>query len=329
LRAVLRGPRLLVLDDPFGGLDVGFCQELHLVLDRLARGGTTLVMTAAREEEIPACITHLLRVDNSRIMAQERSTIRVDVGNPQRRMAGALVSAASAGAGEAIVEMRAVTVRYGETIILDHVDWTVRKGEHWALLGPNGAGKSTLLSLLLADNPQAYANDIRLFGRQRGSGESIWEIKARVGWVAPELLAHYQPSWRSLDVVLSGFHASMGLFRDCTAEEIERGRQALSTLGLGSAADRPLLELSQGAQRLVLLARALVANPELLVLDEPCQGLDALHTRQATSAVDRVARVGRACIIYVTHHEEEIPSCITRVLRLKAGRVIVREAEPG
>jgi molybdate transport system ATP-binding protein len=328
-RAMLRGPRLLVLDDPFGGLDVGFCQELHLILDRLARGGTTLVMTAAREEEIPACITHLLRVDNSRITAQERSTIRVDVGNPQRRMAGALVSAASAGAGEAIVEMRAVTVRYGETIILDHVDWTVRKGEHWALLGPNGAGKSTLLSLLLADNPQAYANDIRLFGRQRGSGESIWEIKARVGWVAPELLAHYQPSWRCLDIVLSGFHASMGLFRDCTTEEIERGRQALSTLGLGGVADQPLLELSEGAQRLVLLVRALVANPELLVLDEPCQGLDAVHTRQVTSAVDRVAREGRACIIYVTHHEEEIPSCITRVLRLKAGRVFVWEGEPG
>jgi len=118
-------------------------------------------------------------------------------------------------------------------------------------------------------------------------------------------------------------------FRDCTTEEIERGRQALSTLGLGGVADQPLLELSEGAQRLVLLVRALVANPELLVLDEPCQGLDAVHTRQVTSAVDRVAREGRACIIYVTHHEEEIPSCITRVLRLKAGRVFVWEGEPG
>jgi molybdate transport system ATP-binding protein len=223
-----------------------------------------------------------------------------------------------------MVEMRSVTVRYGETTILDRVDFTLRKGEHWALLGRNGAGKSTLLSLLLADNPQAYANQVWLFGRQRGSGESIWDIKARTGWVAPELLAHYPPSWRCIDVVLSGFHASLGLYQDCTAQETKRGRQVLATLGLETSADQPLLELSQGLQRLVLLARALVANPELLVLDEPCQGLDAIHTQRVTSAVNRVASEGRASVIYVTHHEEELPACITHVLRLENGRSCAR-----
>jgi molybdate transport system ATP-binding protein len=177
----------------------------------------------------------------------------------------------------------------------------------------------------LADNPQAYANDVHLFGRRRGTGESIWDIKARIGWVAPELLAHYPPSWPCLDVVLSGFHASMGLFRDCTADDIERGRHLLSSLGLESAAAQPLQSLSQGMQRLVLLARALVADPELLVLDEPCQGLDARHAQQVTAAVAGVASEGRASVIYVTHHEEELPSCITHVLRLEAGHVASRK----
>jgi molybdate transport system ATP-binding protein len=323
-RAVLRGPRLLVLDDPLGGLDVDFRTDMHSILDQLARAGTVLVITAAREEELPACMTHILRVNDCKVVAQERMTVGTDVDKPQRRLSNSLAPAVLGGGSEAIVEMRSVTVRYGETAILDRVDFTLRKGEHWALLGPNGAGKSTLLSLLLADNPQAYANQVWLFGRQRGSGESIWDIKARMGWVAPELLAHYPPSWRCMDVVLSGFHSSLGLYRDCTAQEAERGRRVLADLGLARLADQPLLELSQGQQRLVLLARALVANPELLVLDEPCQGLDALHAQQVTLAVDRVAREGRASVIYVTHHEEELPSCITHVLRLENGRSCAR-----
>lgn len=323
-RAVLRGPRLLVLDDPLDGLDVDFRSEMLGILEQLARGGTALVITAAREEELPACMTHILRVSDCKVVAQERMTVGTDMGKPQRRLSNALAPAASHGEGDAIVEMRSVTVRYGENTILDCVDFTLRKGEHWALLGRNGAGKSTLLSLLLADNPQAYANQVRLFGRQRGSGESIWDIKARMGWVAPELLAHYPPSWRCMDVVLSGCHSSLGLYQDCTAEDAERGRRLLADLGLARLADQPLLELSLGQQRLVLLARALVANPELLVLDEPCQGLDVLHAQRVTLAVDRVAREGRASVIYVTHHEEELPSCITHVLRLENGRSCAR-----
>ena len=318
-RAVLRGPRLLVLDNPFGGLDVDFRAELRAILDQLARGGTALVMTTARVEEIPACITHLLRLDDCRMVASGRYTAGADEASPDRPQTRPLAPSPKPGA-EAIVELCSVTVRYGESTILDSVNLTVRRGEHWALMGPNGAGKSTLLSLLLADNPQAYANHVCLFGRRRGSGESIWDIKARIGWVAPELLAHYPPSWPCLDVVLSGFHASLGLFRDCTAEDLERGRQVLSTLGLERVAHQPLQELSQGTQRLVLLARALVANPELLILDEPCQGLDVRHAQRVTAAVDRVASEGRAGVIYVTHHEEEIPACITHVLRLAGGR---------
>ncbi len=225
-----------------------------------------------------------------------------------------------------IVELRDVTVRYGATTILDRVSFTMRRGEHWALSGPNGAGKSTLLSLVLADNPQAYANRVRLFGRRRGTGESIWEVKARIGAVSPELHAHYPGGTRVLEAVCSGLTGTLGLYRPCTGEEQARARRWLARFGLGDAEARNLVELSYGSQRLVLVARALVADPELLVLDEPCQGLDADGRRRVIDAVDAAAASARAAVLFVTHRPDELPRCITHALRLEQGRVI--EAGP-
>jgi molybdate transport system ATP-binding protein len=113
--------------------------------------------------------------------------------------------------GEAVVDLRDVTVRYGAVTVLDRVSLRVAPGEHWTITGPNGAGKSTLLSLILADNPQAYVNHVEVFGRCRGSGESIWEIKERIGWVSPEIHAYYPAGALALDVVGSGFFGSVGL----------------------------------------------------------------------------------------------------------------------
>jgi molybdate transport system ATP-binding protein len=336
-RALLRAPRLLVLDDPFAGLDSSSRADLHEILEGLARGGTTLVIASARIEDMPAFVDRFLRLEDCRITGQGRAGDAAEesppssgdpsgdprLGNslePRRGEGRASPANAAQGDAPAIVELRSVTVRYGETIILDRVDFRMRKGEHWALLGANGAGKSTLLSLLLGDNPQAYANDVRLFGRRRGSGESIWDIKSRIGWVAPELLLHFPAGLRCLDVVLSGFHSSLGLFEDSGPEDAERALEELSALGLAAGAEEPLGALSVGNQRLVLLARALVSDPELLILDEPCQGLDAAHVRLVTEEVDRLGREGRASIIYVTHLAEQIPPCVTHVLRLEAGR---------
>jgi molybdate transport system ATP-binding protein len=321
-RALAGGPRLLVLDDPFAGLDVASRADLHRILDQLGRGETTLVIATSRADEIPSCVTHLLALDRCRVFAQGPRATVSSMAMPATPDRPTLPRARRvAGTGAPLVDMRSVTVRYGETTILDGVDFTVRESEHWALLGPNGAGKSTLLSLILADNPQAYANDVRILGRRRGSGESIWDIKARIGWVAPELHLHYPPSMRCLDVVLSGFFASVGLYRETAAAETERARRCLAALALEHTQERTLGELSQGMQRLVLLARAMVRNPRLLILDEPCQGLDSTHTREVNLAVDGTAREGGSSIIYVTHREDDLPSCITHVLRLEEGRV--------
>lgn len=324
-RAIACAPRLLILDDPFAGLDRPGRDGLHAVINLLARE-TTVVLASARPDEIPACASHVLEVDAGRVTGQRSAAeVRRANGLVPGPLAKALRPPRQAGparAADVLVEMNGVTVRYGEAVILNDVHFSLRRGEHCALLGPNGAGKSTLLSLLLGDNPQAYANDVRLFGRRRGTGESIWDIKSRIGWVAPELLVHYPPDWSCLDVVLSGFFASVGLFARPRPEQEAEAHRTLAWLGLDSLADSPLRDLSHGNRRIVLLARALVNQPELIVLDEPCQGLDPDHTAMVNRAIDRVARETSTSTVYVTHHEDELPACVSRMVRLDAGRVV-------
>ena len=230
--------------------------------------------------------------------------------------------------------MRRVNVSYGAAHILRDVDWTVREGEHWALLGPNGAGKSTLLSLILGDHPQVYANDVRLFGQRRGSGESIWEIKRRIGWVAPELHLYYPADGirpadgtsprhaTGLQVVESGFYDSVGLYRTCSPEQQETARQWMEKLGIDERADAPFAKLSEGEQRLVLLARALVKRPLLLILDEPCQGLDASNRERVRQVVEEIGSSTNTSVLYVTHNADELPLIVNHVLRLDKGRVV-------
>jgi molybdate transport system ATP-binding protein len=222
---------------------------------------------------------------------------------------------------DVIVQLREVTVRAGGRTIIDRVSWTIRKRENWALVGPNGSGKTTLLSLILADNPQAYANDVRVFGQLRGAGESIWDLKGRLGHVWPEAQIHYSPGVTVREAICSGFFDSIGLFELCSDEQAAAATAWAQALDLGGLIDRPFGSLSDGQKRLVLLVRALVKTPRLLVLDEPCQGLDDAHTRKVLQIVDSLGRERALSIIYVTHEPHEIPRCITHVLRLERGRV--------
>lgn len=203
-------------------------------------------------------------------------------------------------------------IAYGEREIIAGLDWVVRRGEHWAIVGPNGAGKTTLLRLISADHLQAYANDITLFGRKRGSGESIWEIKQRMGVLSPELQFHYREGLTVGQVVLSGFFDSVGLYRQATAAQQDQTAAWLDLLALDG--DVEYGSLSYGQKRVVLLARALVKSPELLLLDEPCQGLDPANSRRLIELVSRAAEERGTQILYVTHRREELPRCITHLL---------------
>jgi molybdate transport system ATP-binding protein len=213
--------------------------------------------------------------------------------------------------------MKGVRVRFGDVTILDGLDWTVRRGENWAVVGPNGAGKTTLLNLITGDNLQGYANEISLFGVPKGSGESLWDIREKIGVVSSELQVRYRKGIQVRDVVASGLFDSIGLFRRLSEGDRRLVEDWMDLLGILPMAERPFDGLSYGERRMALIARAMVKSPLLLILDEPCQGLDRANRRRMLKLIDRIGSSTGTRIIYVSHYEEEIPSCINRVLRLR------------
>ena len=190
-------------------------------------------------------------------------------------------------------------------------------GEKWALSGDNGSGKSTLLSLVCADNPQSYACNISLFGKKRGSGESIWEIKKHIGYVSPEMHRAYLKNLPAVDIVASGLHDSIGLYRKMRDEDRERCEWWMDIFGIAGLKDRSFLQLSSGEQRMVLLARAFVKDPELLILDEPLHGLDMWNRRLVKDIIEAFCERRDKTMIMVTHYKEELPDVITHSLYLR------------
>ena len=212
---------------------------------------------------------------------------------------------------DTVIKMNKVSIRYGERTILKDLDWTVLNGERWSLTGSNGSGKSTLLSLVCADNPQSYACDIILFGFQRGSGESIWDIKRHIGYVSPEMHRSYRRALPAIHVVASGLKDTVGLYVRPNEKEKETCRWWMRIFGIEHLADRLFTSLSSGEQRLVLLARAFVKDPELLILDEPLHGLDQYNRQLVRNVIDTFCQRKNKTLIMVTHYEEELPGCIT------------------
>lgn len=332
-RALMRAPKILVLDDPFAGLDAACRRHLRELLDRLLRRrAIALVLVGADPADWPRGLTHALSIDRFRIAAQGPLARLRRAPAVARLLRGAApppaaprarTASRTAAPGAELVRFRDVRIGWGDVRILDHVDWTVRAGESWAIVGPNGSGKSSLLSFVVGDNPLVYANEVRLFGRRRGTGESIWDVQRRIGRVSPEFQAAFDPALTGLETVLTGFRDATTLCARPTARQIAAARGWLRRLGLAPLAGRVFGRLSAGEQRLLLLARALVKSPRLLVLDEPCQGLDRVHRRRFVAEVDRRIRRG-ATVLYVTHRRDEIPAAIRHVLRLGGGR-----ARPG
>lgn len=219
-----------------------------------------------------------------------------------------------------VVKLNKVSIRYDDRTILKELDWTVRRGEKWALSGENGAGKSTLLSLVCADNPQSYACDISLFGRKRGTGESIWEIKKHIGYVSPEMHRAYLKNLPAIEIVASGLHDSIGLYKRPQPEQMAICEWWMDIFGIAELKDKPFLQLSSGEQRLALLARAFVKDPELLILDEPLHGLDTYNRRRVKKIIEAFCHRKDKTMIMVTHYESELPGTITDRIFLKRNR---------
>lgn len=324
VRALARRPHLLVLDEPFEGLDAAARGRLQGVLVDLLEGGCQMVLVTHRREDLPSGMTHRLHLGAGRVAycGPLAAAPWGGLGRPVGGLPGKaptlppLPQAPPAAGAPDVVRLEGVTVTGGGRRILRNLHWRMRPGEHWGVCGPNGAGKTTLLKLISGDHPQVYANRVTVFGRRRGSGATLWEHKRPIALVGPELQTAYSGAVICADVVLSGFFDSHGLYRRPTPRQAESARRWAEALGVAGLLGRPFGTASGGEQRLVLLARAMVKHPALVLLDEPCQGLDGANRARVLAAVEALAARGGMGIVYVTHRPDEWPACLTHRLEL-------------
>lgn len=331
-KALLLQPSVLIMDQPFIGLDAATREYLHSLINQLAKQGILIILITA-PDEIPECITKVLSLENGKVKTIERRQEfiknyfllknKVKHGGINKDKLEKLSSFSRADENfNCAISMKNVHVQYGEKKILQQVNWEVKKGERWLLSGPNGAGKSTLLSLVTADNPQAYANEIYLFDKRRGSGESIWDIKKKTGYLSPELHLFFDQSCTCFEAVASGLFDTIGLFRNLSEEDIQSVRDWIAIAGIEALQQKRLYELSIGEQRIVLLIRALVKNPPLLILDEPCQGIDNEKQSELLELIDSVCLYGNKTMVFVTHYANERPACIDHFMKLEDGGIV-------
>lgn len=326
-KAILQNAEWLLLDSPYTGLDIAARNLLNNILDNLVASGIHILLVTSYTD-MPASITHVALLENGEIKekisrsefkypVQRKSSLRLLNTKPLESIAPVY----NHNEFSVAIKMVDTNIIYNGRKILDNINWRVNKGECWNVSGHNGSGKSTLLSLITGDNPQAFANEIYLFDRKKGSGESIWDIKQKIGYVSPELHHYFDAACTCLEVVASGLFDTIGLFKKLNEKQKSIVKEWMLLLHLEQFESRLFKQLSNGEQRLILLARALVKNPPLLILDEPCQGLDREVSAWFIALINEVCVRMKKTLVYVSHYEEEIPPCITYTLKLEKGRI--------
>lgn len=328
-RALYQQPRLLILDNPLESIDRDSAERISVAIGGwMSKDNCTLQMSRRQRDILPG-ITHLALMQNLAVTATGARDVMLQSENfshllpvlrqlPERLPAPCVSHSRTAeflptgAGGESLISLRGVSAAYGAQTVFTDLCWEMATGHHVLIEGPNGSGKSTLLSLLNGENHKAYGQPVYLFGRLRGTGETVWDVKSRFGVVSNELHNRYIKGWRVLDVVVSGFFDSLGLYDNSGAGEAKTARAWLQMLGAETRVRDFFHELSFGEQRLVLLARAMVKHPLILILDEPSVGLDDYHRDVLQAVLRLIAESGRTHIIYVSHDDETCPEFINQ-----------------
>lgn len=318
IKALSAKPALIVLDEPFEGLDAHSVTKLRDILDALSsdeRTDISFILVLNRLDHIPAFVTHYGYVNNGQLQhtlanpAEEQITDLLKllhIGTTSLSIPKAEHSQVDkAFTGEVLVNLQNAKVAYGGEAVFKNLNWTIKKHQHWQLTGRNGSGKTCLLNLITGDNPQCYNNDIEVFGYQRGNGESIWQIKQHIGYISNALHMDYRVGVSALNTIISGFFDSIGLYQPPTDEQKNIAMQWLQLLGLDNKQGTPFTQFSYGDQRMLLIARAMVKHPTLLILDEPCLGLDEANRLRVLMLIEKICEASESTVIYVNHHRED------------------------
>jgi molybdate transport system ATP-binding protein len=319
IKALWLKPQLLIIDQPYTGLDAASRRTFNDLLDEVAAKGVQLILIS-NDTELPVCINRFAEIQDGKLVQVESRKMISVAPEREAKELPSFLRQSPAYSSDDIVKMIDVSISYGEKQVLKNINWEVKAGEKWLLQGPNGSGKSTLLSLVNGDHPQSYANNFYLFGNKRGSGESIWDIKKHTGIISPEFHWYFDSSATVFQSVASGLFDSVGLFRTLPFSQKAKVDELIEFFDLTQHKNDLLNTLPLGKQRLVLLARTIIKNPELLILDEPCQGLDQQQTQYFNQLVDELCSNGMT-LIYVGHFESALPACLEKRIVLEQGKV--------
>jgi molybdate transport system ATP-binding protein len=322
VKALWLKPQLLIIDQPYTGLDTASRKNLNILLDKVAKEGVQLILIC-NETELPICIDSFAEIRDGQLLKVDAIENSANSETHLREIP-AFLKESPVYSSQNIVKMLDVNISYGDKQVLKNINWEVKAGEKWLLQGHNGSGKSTLLSLVNGDHPQSYANELYLFGNRRGSGESIWDIKQHIGLISPEFHWYFDATATVWQSIASGFYDTVGLFQQLPYTKSTQVDELVAYFGLTENKNELLTALPLGKQRLVLLARTIIKNPELLILDEPCQGLDQQQTQHFNQLVDELCSNGMT-LIYVGHFESQLPTCIEKRILLEKGEVKVVE----
>lgn len=315
IRALVNKPGLVILDEPFDGLDVDSMAMLNELLQSQI-DTVPMVLVLNRFDEMPDFITHVAYTDKGQLhhtvdikdeqayndLYQLLHLKTTDLEVPETDDSD---RPPALNPEDPLVKLTNIKVAYGDSKVLDGENWVIEPRQHWQLSGPNGSGKTCLLNLITGDHPQCYTNDIFVFGMQRGNGETIWQIKQYIGYVSTALQWEYRVSISLRNVIISGFHDSIGMYTKSSDRQKEVADQWLKLLGMEDRADQPYNQLSFGDQRLLLIARAMVKHPTLLILDEPCLGLDDINRQLVLALIEKICNSSDTTVIYVNHHAED------------------------
>ncbi len=321
-------PSCLIIETPFEGLDPLSCMELSEALKNLHKAGVLLILFVFNQSDIPAFCTHIAvmakgslvfqgpREKGAQWLAHELKQGIPDFQASSKDLQKAETLHHNGFDDTFLVRLNQGSAGYGGKTVFQGLTLNIAPGQHTLVTGPNGSGKSTLLQMITGDHPACYQNDLSIFGIKRGSGESIWDLKKDMGIVSSELHRNYHVPGSALSALISGYFDSIGVYQNATPGQKQEAMTWLERIGMKSRGQTPFRNLSFGDQRLVLIARALIKVPKLLILDEPTQGLDELNRKSVLDFIEDMAKENISTILYVSHREDEFRKFFLQHVRI-------------